>query len=83
MVLMPRTALVDARQAAERLRVAVTEIDCTDIAPTLRLSISVGLSDADRLPTATLDSLSQAADEALYRAKANGRNRVEWAAEPE
>ncbi|WP_269532484.1 GGDEF domain-containing protein [Chitinimonas sp. BJYL2] len=77
-VLMPRTGLHAAAMAAERLRLAVGAIDCSDIAPGLSLSISLGL--AEREPgVSRLASLLQRADEALYRAKANGRNRIELA----
>jgi diguanylate cyclase (GGDEF)-like protein len=69
----------DALSAAERLRAAIEALDCSDIAPGLKPTISVGvavLEEKDR----KLDILCQRADAALYRAKESGRNRVESAA---
>jgi diguanylate cyclase (GGDEF)-like protein len=75
-VLLPSTSSRDALTVADRLRIAVEAIDCTDIDPSLRVTISLGVaewSDAD----GTLDRITARADEALYRAKERGRNRVE------
>ena len=46
----------------------------------LQVTVSIGLAGcaADR-PVPTLDELLARADQALYRAKAHGRNRVEQA----
>lgn len=68
----------DASQAhaiAERMRAAVQALDCRDIAPDLQPTISIGL--ALLAPHDRLDSLVKRADDALYRAKEQGRNRVE------
>ncbi len=65
-----------ARVIAERMRAAVQALDCSDISPDLKPTISIGLSqvagDNERL-----DALCKRADDALYRAKESGRNRVE------
>lgn len=76
-VLLPLTGAGDAAEVAERLRAAVEalHIPATDGA-VLRVTVSVGV--ATRQPqTPSLSALLKAADEALYRAKAAGRNRVE------
>jgi two-component system, cell cycle response regulator len=78
-VVMPGTGPAEAAAAAERLRLAVQEIEfnVTEGGRT-PLTVSVGVACT---PTAT-DSpevLLQAADAALYDAKRNGRNRVEMA----
>jgi diguanylate cyclase (GGDEF)-like protein len=78
-LLMPETRVEVAVHAAERLRLAVSALtveaeDGTLVAQT----ISVGVSSAD--PAGALDtpsSLLVRADKALYRAKREGRNRVE------
>lgn len=72
--LIPGSA-ADARIAAERVRQAfaaagVTVADCT-----LNATVSVGIASAKS--GADIAMLLAAADVALYRAKANGRNRVE------
>ncbi len=41
------------------------------------ITVSIGVASADR--RSTVDTLLAAADEALYRAKADGRNRVAYA----
>lgn len=73
MVLLPETSLEEAISVAERIRaacaVAGQEPSCT-------VSIGVTTNQKDR---DTVDTLLARADAALYRAKTNGRNRVETA----
>jgi diguanylate cyclase (GGDEF)-like protein len=74
-LLLPTTASQQALQVCERLRIAVESMDCSDIAPGLRLTVSIGLACSDDITESW--QLLNAADDALYRAKNNGRNRVE------
>jgi diguanylate cyclase (GGDEF)-like protein len=69
----------DALSAGERLREAVMAIDCGDLPGGVAPSISIGVAGSQP-QDATLDLLCRRADHALYRAKENGRNRVELAA---
>jgi diguanylate cyclase (GGDEF)-like protein len=69
----------DALSAGERLREAVMAIDCGDLPDGVVPSISIGVAGSQP-QDATLDLLCRRADHALYRAKENGRNRVELAA---
>jgi diguanylate cyclase (GGDEF)-like protein len=76
--LLPHTSLDEGLAVAERIR---SNFEATTLevgANTLAATVSVGAAmsiDSSR----TLADLMKAADRALYRAKANGRNRVEHA----
>ncbi|MBL8093017.1 MAG: GGDEF domain-containing protein [Anaerolineales bacterium] len=74
-VVMPGTPLEGALELAERLRLRVWEIEHT-VAPGIvdRATISVGVAASD-VAGSGLAELMHSADEALYRAKAAGRNR--------
>lgn len=75
-VLLPETLLDGALPVAERLRAAVAAVELPlDGGTVLRLTASLGA--AERLPEESApDQLLARADSALYRAKAEGRNRV-------
>lgn len=69
----------DALQAAERLRQAVARSPvclATGPAPCLAVTVSLGVASGAAGGEATTADLLRRADEALYRAKAGGRNRV-------
>ena len=68
-VLLPHLELTDAFEVAERLRLAVP----AQSEGPYQCHISLGL--AERQPGEGLHDLLKRADEALYRAKAKGRNR--------
>ncbi len=80
LVISSRTDATKARQLAERLRSAVQ--DHNFILPdgkSLKLTISLGVAAwSPACPDG--DALIKTADRALYKAKLNGRNRVETAA---
>jgi diguanylate cyclase (GGDEF)-like protein len=73
-VILPSTSASDARQLAERLRGEIG----AQIVHGVRLSASIGVASWTR---SSLDAaaLLKASDEALYRAKRAGRDRVEAA----
>ncbi len=75
-VLLPETNLAQAKAAAERLvRAIAKEVIVVDGAP-IRLTASAGVAEAvGDVPD--FAALMRRADQALYRAKSLGRNRVE------
>ncbi|HEX7111293.1 MAG TPA: GGDEF domain-containing protein, partial [Mizugakiibacter sp.] len=77
MVVLPGTPPEAAAQVAERLRASVEALDLDDVARGLKATVSIGI--ADLLPDDDMETLILRADAALYRAKREGRNRVEVA----
>jgi len=75
-ILMPQTNLDGACIFAERLRHAIEQMEVPFDTQTLKATVSIGV--AAFLPELDQDqqSLLRRADEALYRAKKGGRNRV-------
>ncbi len=73
-LLFPATGLADAVAVCERLRLAAQEFDASEIAPGLRITVSIGV--AAHLGLAHHDRMLVRADERLYEAKQSGRNRV-------
>jgi len=83
-VVMPETDLGVAMTVAERLRHAVADLPFTAITADEKLdvTISIGVAEVDVVGKDTTVSLINRADEALYAAKADGRNRVKcWTPE--
>ena len=72
---LPGTALEGALEAAERLRIAVTDAPLIRCAPGYRMTVSIGVVMID--PNEALTAALARADHALYAAKTSGRNRVE------
>ena len=75
-LLLPQTGMAGARTIAERIRTAVAShaVELDDRA--LRTTVSIGLAVFPQDGTGDLRSLMRKADEALYRAKGAGRDRV-------
>jgi len=82
LAVLPETDLAGARVMAERLRHAVeamrVEFEGWQLVATVSLGVAEGLP-AQHPDALSADRLVARADEALYRAKAAGRNRVEAA----
>lgn len=73
-VLLPQTGIVEARRVAEKLRRAIEDIAFGEAGP-ISASFGAAMHQAGESATALLGR----ADDALYCAKRNGRNRVEQA----
>lgn len=81
LVVLPHAKADEASRTAERLRQRIQDVDCLrrcNLKTTL--SVSVGVAQFDPVRHAGGDDFIQEADQALYRAKARGRNRVELSA---
>ena len=75
MVVLVETPLATALTVCEKLRQRVAGLDLSDLHPDLaRVTVSIGLAGDAEDPVAA--DLVHAADQQLYRAKAEGRNRV-------
>lgn len=79
--LLPETELKSAAGLAERLRQAVAVQPIFTAKGPLVVTVSLGLAEY-AAPDTGLDHVLKRADEALYVAKRNGRNRVEHAPPP-
>lgn len=79
-ILLPGTDLSMAAVLAERLRQSIGEASVDGVKGGISVTVSIGV--AAMLGTdLCADQVLQRADEALYRAKAAGRNRTEFATE--
>jgi diguanylate cyclase (GGDEF)-like protein len=76
-VLLPKAGLEGAAQVAERLRSAIEAHKIAGV----RVTASFGVAQCEA-SLADPPAFVEKADQALYRAKESGRNRVVTAAEP-
>ena len=73
-IVLPRTTAAQALTVCERLRSAIEEYDWASIHPALNVTISCGISSD--VAVVNHERLLQLADDKLYEAKREGRNRV-------
>lgn len=81
LIVLPGCDASNAVSHAERLRAAVAEIRLEVGDDTICPSVSMGVAISNKHHPATAIGMVEAADSALYRAKHEGRNRVELARE--
>ena len=77
LVVIPNVNGTEALQVAERLRQEVTGKPMRTSEGIFPVTLSVGVAVTDWIDGYDMDELTRIADQALYRAKENGRNRVE------
>lgn len=73
-LLMPSTDMEQAHLVCERLRQEIMALDWLEISASLSITVSIGIAISDDLTEAK--QLLFLADQALYQAKQQGRNRV-------
>lgn len=78
-VFLPRTSVSVAQDVAERIRKSVEGNVINFQSVSLKCTISLGVAKSSTSEPVDLDELIAVADDALYRAKEGGRNRVETA----
>ena len=74
-IIMPGTGLAGAVECARRILYRAGSTPFSGLPESFRATISIGVTSYH--PVESLDNMILRADNALYRAKANGRNRVE------
>lgn len=77
LAILPGASTDDLTLIGERIRKAVEDSALSEGARTVRLTLSIGGAAFPNQNIEREDALIQLADEALYRAKESGRNRVE------
>ncbi|MBI5725685.1 MAG: diguanylate cyclase [Planctomycetes bacterium] len=80
LIVLPECEESAARQVAERIRSAIAHAPYKTGQDAIMVTASLGVAVIDRIDPAKCDDVVKLADEALYRAKDAGRNRVELAA---
>lgn len=75
-IILPNTTPEKAVIGCERLRSVIGGYDFIHEGITIRVTLSVGLADLERLDYKTAENLISSADKALYIAKQRGRNQV-------
>jgi len=77
LLILVDTGLESALKVAERIRIETERKDFAESqTPPMNMTVSIGVASYDK-NVDSVDELISRADDALYRAKESGRNRVE------
>ena len=74
-VILPETSKENAKRLAERIRKSIEETEI-EIAEGKKINITASIGVAEKREGDTIENVIKRADEAMYRAKKLGRNRV-------
>src|SRR5258708_25330407 len=78
-MIIPRWARDVGLAGAERIRRVIVEVEVSTDFGLIPVRLSLGVASSSDRESSSCSQLLRMADNALYRAKANGRNRVEQA----
>jgi diguanylate cyclase (GGDEF)-like protein len=78
MILLPETNLESALYVAERIRKKIQETEFEYDGNKMKITASLGVTGTDKITCESFDTFLHCADKALYRAKDNGRNKIEY-----
>lgn len=81
-ILLPGLSAEHALARAEHVRVAIQGLPAAAAAPDVALTVSIGVAVVTPVEGMSTGGLVKLADDALYQAKANGRNRCVQAVTP-
>ncbi len=73
---LPRTDLKHATDVAERVRSRIASVNFMTRGHSVKVTVSIGVAVVKAVPGLELNRLVELADQALYTAKDQGRNRV-------
>jgi diguanylate cyclase (GGDEF)-like protein len=76
--ILPDSTLQQSVFVADRIRLAIHNFTFDGALSPLRLTASLGVARFSKEHSVTVDGFIKQADDSLYQAKANGRNRVEF-----
>jgi len=75
-ILLPKTTLEQALELAEKIRKTIEKLEYKGENTTIKFTISIGVSEFNKLKEISISDTLNKADKSLYEAKNNGRNQV-------
>jgi two-component system, cell cycle response regulator len=79
LIVLAECDLTGADKMAERVRNAISARECDILGTKIHVTVSLGVASSSQIARPTPEPLIEMAERAMYRAKQEGRNRVELA----